>query len=1041
MAYLAQKVNDGQSYASTYFVLMNDLDLNQMEWTPIGNASGKPFAGHFNGQGHAVQNMKITEAFPYAGLFGLMGNGSEVKNLAFSQVNISINYDTQSNEENAMAGAVAGVNEGTITNCHLISGSISMFGDGDPHVQSTALDNEPGLAIGGIAGVLGNPNETGSGSGDVATIVGCSNAANLYAQGNSNYWEDAGGIVGGIAWGNMLKQSLNTGTVTAKGDFGVNVGGIACETEGCVSDCENRGVVKAIGEPNSADCTLFAGGIAAENASDEDGASVIENCLNVGIVSAINGLNYSAAGGIAGFVDSQKATLPENSTDTKNCLNLAEISASSTNPSCGIFLGGVVGMVGEFETNLSHERLTNCFYDKTKVAQAYMKNDDATSEPTTSHVVGLDASQLKTASSYPSSWPTDWNVADGSYPSLKNAVRALPHQKYPVTFDQVLRNMDGSVSVTLSSTERLPVENEDYTVSSTTGGGYITVRVTFTAVGRLKYDAVALTKQIPLIHYVKVGATGNGTSWSDAGDLQAMIDASAPGDQVFVARGTYMPHNQTSSSSRDNAFHLKEGVKVYGGFIGTESTPEERTLTEKSLLSGNIGTPDETDNCYNVVISVGCSRATLLDGFAIEEGYADESGSSYLFDGKTIRLDCGGGMQNVNSSPTIVNCALDDGYASGFGGGVYNADNASPLFINCIFDNNSAPAASGGAMCNKASAAQVVNCTFGDNNFDYNVDDRNDMCNDNASPLLVNSIFEGSNPLPTDKSIVNINGASPRISYCMVEGCGGSGNWNSDYGIDGGHNLDVNPQYDDNQLCYTPAAGSPLVDAGSNTAYFSARGITTYGSEVDFIGNPRFAGASIDLGAAERLGAVPPPYPNPSPEPKPVPVPTDIRIYMPGNVVGLASPGAFTYQVPYGDNFDTTFVAAAGYTLADMKVYANEILMPLSISADGLTARLHIHLPLYDMLLSFDGIRLAAGGTTGTAADAAEKSLRVSSEAGLALQVSGLHSGTMLYIYNVSGRLVCQIKAMNVQCSILKAQLKTGVYVLVNDGRSVKAVL
>ena len=64
------------------------------------------------------------------------------------------------------------------------------------------------------------------------------------------------------------------------------------------------------------------------------------------------------------------------------------------------------------------------------------------------------------------------------------------------------------------------------------------------------------------IRYVKVGGTGNGISWQEAsGDIQAMVNSSSPGDQVWVAEGTYI---------LSATLHMKQGVNVYGGFDGTE---------------------------------------------------------------------------------------------------------------------------------------------------------------------------------------------------------------------------------------------------------------------------------------------------------------------------------------------------------------------------------------------------------------------------------------------------------------------------------------
>ncbi|MBL7818545.1 MAG: hypothetical protein JNL70_26335 [Saprospiraceae bacterium] len=59
-----------------------------------------------------------------------------------------------------------------------------------------------------------------------------------------------------------------------------------------------------------------------------------------------------------------------------------------------------------------------------------------------------------------------------------------------------------------------------------------------------------------------------GTSWSDAsGNLQAMIDASDNGDEVWVASGNYKP---TSAIDRFAFFSMKASVKIYGSFAGTE---------------------------------------------------------------------------------------------------------------------------------------------------------------------------------------------------------------------------------------------------------------------------------------------------------------------------------------------------------------------------------------------------------------------------------------------------------------------------------------
>ena len=50
--------------------LMGDIDLEYMEWTPIGTSTEKSFRGIFDGNGYTIKNLKITKEWQYTGLFG-----------------------------------------------------------------------------------------------------------------------------------------------------------------------------------------------------------------------------------------------------------------------------------------------------------------------------------------------------------------------------------------------------------------------------------------------------------------------------------------------------------------------------------------------------------------------------------------------------------------------------------------------------------------------------------------------------------------------------------------------------------------------------------------------------------------------------------------------------------------------------------------------------------------------------------------------------------------------------------------------------------
>ncbi len=148
--------------------------------------------------------------------------------------------------------------------------------------------------------------------------------------------------------------------------------------------------------------------------------------------------------------------------------------------------------------------------------------------------------------------------------------------------------------------------------------------------------------------YVKPTATGTGSglSWANASNnLQAMIDASASGGEVWVASGTYKPTQHPTgcsncTSNRDFAFSLKAGVKVYGGFTGSETVLGQRYWAANiTILSGDIGTAGvNTDNTYHVVIAAFASNSpsTVIDGFTISGGRADGSGGSITINGQSI---------------------------------------------------------------------------------------------------------------------------------------------------------------------------------------------------------------------------------------------------------------------------------------------------------------------------------------------------------------------------------------------------------------------
>ena len=90
LAGLAKMVNDGNTFAGKTVKLNADLNLNNINWTPIGT-DANPFNGTFDGQGHIICNLNVTlgsETKP-AGLFGAVKTGGILKDFTIDTAKVN----------------------------------------------------------------------------------------------------------------------------------------------------------------------------------------------------------------------------------------------------------------------------------------------------------------------------------------------------------------------------------------------------------------------------------------------------------------------------------------------------------------------------------------------------------------------------------------------------------------------------------------------------------------------------------------------------------------------------------------------------------------------------------------------------------------------------------------------------------------------------------------------------------------------------------------------------------------------------------------
>jgi hypothetical protein len=403
------------------------------------------------------------------------------------------------------------------------------------------------------------------------------------------------------------------------------------------------------------------------------------------------------------------------------------------------------------------------------------------------------------------------------------------------------------------------------------------------------------------IIYVDVRAMAGGRtghSWADAyTEVQPALDATAVMTgfdrlEIWVAEGTYGP---TAGTGRDRSFRLVDGVGLFGGFRGTETTRDQRDWrSHVTILSGDIGVVgDASDNSYHVVVASSASAATILDGFTITGGNANGNGTSnqhlggglynwrsrttvrhVIFRGNSAAV--GGGMGSdggeqwgaIGSQPTLEAC-LFIGNAASEGGGMANRNGSWPTLINVLFSGNRA--SRGGGMSNTwYSDPLLINVTFSANHAsEWGGAMRNSA---DADPYIRNSIFWGNtSPLvgqiynESENSVPIVSDSLLQENLFIVGEVGGTRNRIADplfVDADGADQV-AGTLDDDVRL----RLDSPAIDAGNNTSL-------PYGLMTDLDSNPRFTDHRshpdtgigtppiVDIGAYEYQ---PPPAPHAAP--------------------------------------------------------------------------------------------------------------------------------------------------------------------------------
>ena len=226
LAGLAALVNGADGEAAVDFdgktiLLGNDIDLGSYEWVPIG-AKNSPFKGNFDGDGHAILNLKMTAPVDYAGLFGYVTG--QISNVFLEGVYINVPDATY-------VGAIVAYSKGRITEV-TVGGYVAGF-----------------CYVGGVCGYLRPTATTGvllDSITNTATVEGAVCAGGVVGYAEVNATE---------AYSYDVSSLSNTGHISGCDYAGGLIGMLGgTETTGCrvtLDDAANTGDVTSL---------LYAGG-------------------------------------------------------------------------------------------------------------------------------------------------------------------------------------------------------------------------------------------------------------------------------------------------------------------------------------------------------------------------------------------------------------------------------------------------------------------------------------------------------------------------------------------------------------------------------------------------------------------------------------------------------------------------------------------------------------------------------------------------------------------------------------------------------------
>jgi len=437
LAYLSQQViimTPLTAYAGKYFKLTTNINLNNIEWIPIGGrnmqgdySSGNCFYGNFDGNNKTISNIKINAPTKsYTGLFGCVDHYYWTEN----------------------------VSGGIIQNLKIISGTI------------VGKNN-----VGGIVGC-----------GEI--IMNCENSASIQAQ-------SGGGIAGNA---NSIINCTNFGQITGADVVGIgrafNI--LMCVNKGDINGNEKcagigSGTIESCYNSGNINCTPLGSTSMGSAGGISDSGSEIKNCYNTGNITSTTSYATVSMGGIIGFSGSS----------VTNCYNTGILTCTSTSTSYGFSVGGIAGFsYGSVVSNCYNIGNIICISDNFYFSGAIIGNDFNTPTITNCHYLntciptnnGYGTSQTSAtmksqgfvntlnSTQNPKPWYLNTSFNNG-YPSLVFLPYIETHEATSITSNSATLNgilFAGSENITAKGFRYKKYGTSSYTIIPITGSNLVT---------------------------------------------------------------------------------------------------------------------------------------------------------------------------------------------------------------------------------------------------------------------------------------------------------------------------------------------------------------------------------------------------------------------------------------------------------------------------------------------------------------------------------------------------------------------------------------